>query len=604
MKKLVLSVFALLTLSLLPLIRAQTTEVIGKNLLDPNAFNVTENRISTSDVIKLESNETYTLSLPIRGQYTYSISVYSDYETFIDTNEYDIRPCHHNTQDDFLECTFTLDSESDGVYIEINSYDFAELFQFSSEGFQLEKGSTRTEYEPFEYRIINDTSSPVFQGEAYYITSYETTTDIETIIANHISVIDEVDGDVSDTITILSDTYSGNETTIGMYEVLLEAHDYSHNKTQFLLHIIVKDEIDPMIEGPKYIETNINDLASLNHLIEEHFTFSDEYDGVIADYTVNQDAYTNHLDQLGIYEVKISIEDSSGNHTSKTFEITVFDDEKPVIHGPNTITHKHSSNKTFDDYLALFSATDNVDQILNVTVKSKTLPTDLSTPGSYELILSAKDSSGNVALKTVTFIIEDDIAPVLTGDNYHIISYKERFKLQDAINQLSLSDNFDTLTHDAIEITFNQYETNIDQLGLYEIQLSVFDTSGNETTFTMHIEVVDDIAPVFDFSQSIILEVNMSLSDEDLFKMLLSSDAISAFNPTSYKVLNAIDYASKEDQLIELELSNDLGEKRIETIQVTIVEPLEESSNLHYIVISIVSLLTVVSAAIIIKKRI
>lgn len=605
MKKIMIAAFLLTTLSIFPLIRAQSVEVISKNLLNPDVFATTSSTLISNSMTPLEGGKTYTLSLPMGGPFEdYEIHVYDDQLMYVQATAIDLGPCLVNSQDGFLECTFSLNVSSPGVYIDIYSWDFKEMFTLNAtEGFQLEEGSVRTTYVPYEERVIVDTTAPIFQGEAYYITSYEVPTSLNDIITNHVSVIDEIDGNISDRIVIENDPYTGNETTLGTYAVSLTASDYSGNQASFILNIVVQDQVKPIITGPDEVRTNINDLASIDSLIQNHYSFSDGYDGVITTYTLNTDAYTNSMNQLGSYQVKFSIEDASGNNTSKTITIEVFDDEAPLISGNASITHSLSSIKTINDYLKDYIATDNVDTSLTVSIQSHTMSSTLDTVGTYELILTSTDTSGNTATKTVSFIITDDIAPTLLGLKNHTISYKNTFDITAYIQEIVVSDNVDALSFTDISVVLDTYTMNQSTPGIYDIHFSVSDHSGNETLLKIQVEVIDDIAPVFSFSQSIILEMSMTLSDDDMYNMLLSAPHIKAFNPTSYKAVNTIDYDNLEDQFIEFELTNEEGKTITEAIKVTIVEPTEETFNILWVVVPFISVSSIITITVILKKR-
>lgn len=605
MKKIMIAAFLLTTLSIFPLIRAQSVEVISKNLLNPDVFATTSSTLISNSMTPLEGGKTYTLSLPMGGPFEdYEIHVYDDQLMYVQATAIDLGPCLVNSQDGFLECTFSLNVSSPGVYIDIYSWDFKEMFTLNAtEGFQLEEGSVRTTYVPYEERVIVDTTAPIFQGEAYYITSYEVPTSLNDIITNHVSVIDEIDGNISDRIVIENDPYTGNETTLGTYAVSLTASDYSGNQASFILNIVVQDQVKPIITGPDEVRTNINDLASIDSLIQNHYSFSDGYDGVITTYTLNTDAYTNSMNQLGSYQVKFSIEDASGNNTSKTITIEVFDDEAPLISGNASITHPLSSIKTINDYLNDYIATDNVDTSLTVSIQSHTMSSTLDTVGTYELILTSTDTSGNTASKTVSFIITDDIAPTLLGLKNHTISYKNTFDITAYIQEIVVSDNVDALSFTDISVVLDTYTMNQSTPGIYDIHFSVSDHSGNETLLKIQVEVIDDVAPVFSFSQSIILEMNMTLSDDDMYNMLLSAPHIKAFNPTSYKAVNTIDYDNLEDQFIEFELTNEEGKTITEAIKVTIVEPTEETFNILWVVVPFISVSSIITITVILKKR-
>lgn len=92
--------------------------------------------------------------------------------------------------------------------------------------------------------IVRDTTSPVFVGDTSYswnISLYNNLNDLLSLITAN----DLFDGDLTSSITVESDTYSGNTTVLGTYTVVLRVTDSSGNYTDMSITINIIDDIPP-----------------------------------------------------------------------------------------------------------------------------------------------------------------------------------------------------------------------------------------------------------------------------------------------------------------------------------------------------------------------
>ena len=132
------------------------------------------------------------------------------------------------------------------------------------------------------------------------------------------------------------------------------------------------------------------------------------------------------------------------------------------------------------------TATDNVDDELTVTLNSSV---NTSIIDVYELVYSAIDSSGNTSSTTRTVNVVDTIAPVitLTGDSEITVGVGEIY-IDEGATVLDNADSEVTLTLDGT--------VNSSIIGEYELVYSTTDNSGNTSSATRTVNVVDTIGPV------------------------------------------------------------------------------------------------------------
>jgi len=103
----------------------------------------------------------------------------------------------------------------------------------------------------------------------------------------------------------------------------------------------------------------------------------------------------------GTYEITIVATDTSGNTSEETTKVTFFyDTTPPTISGHKNITLKVGQSC---NYVYGVTAWDSVWGTVKVNVNSSAV--DINTPGTYSLVYTATDGSGNTAKETVTVTV-------------------------------------------------------------------------------------------------------------------------------------------------------------------------------------------------------
>lgn len=84
---------------------------------------------------------------------------------------------------------------------------------------------------------LNEDTNPVFVGEDIEVTVSTPTT--LAAVKLGLTVSDSTDGDLTSSIVVVSDLYTGNETVIGDYDIVFSAVDLEGNITSFTVTITV-----------------------------------------------------------------------------------------------------------------------------------------------------------------------------------------------------------------------------------------------------------------------------------------------------------------------------------------------------------------------------
>jgi hypothetical protein len=143
--------------------------------------------------------------------------------------------------------------------------------------------------------------------------------------------MDNIDGDLTSNITVVSNDYVGNANTKGTYAVVLRVEDSAGNSAQKELTIIVKDEFVPLIVIDKYDIT----LASGTSLTDKDIidllkSFEDIPNDSFTLTNIN-DEYTDNANLLGSYIKSISLHSASGQDYDRDITINVIDYDHEVF---------------------------------------------------------------------------------------------------------------------------------------------------------------------------------------------------------------------------------------------------------------------------------
>jgi hypothetical protein len=205
-------------------------------------------------------------------------------------------------------------------------------------------------------------------------------------------------------------------------------------------------------------------------------TSTDNIDGSLP-VTIAGDTVNNH--SPGTYIVQYLATDSSGNVGSTTRTVTVVDTTAPVVtlSGASTITIE--CGDTYNELNA--AANDACDGVLPVTIGGDTV--NIHSPGSYTILYSATDSSGNTGTNTRTVVVEDTTAPVVTlnGSSPVTVGLSSTY--------IELSATANDACDGVLPVTIGGDTVNTSLSSTYVVTYSATDSSGNTGTNTRTVIV-------------------------------------------------------------------------------------------------------------------
>lgn len=205
-----------------------------------------------------------------------------------------------------------------------------------------------------------------------------------THLKQQLSIIDNVDGNISSSLSILDDSYSLNINNTGTYYITFQATDSSFNKSEeFKITIENIDDVPPYFQGPNNLTYKIDKKDDIQIILSKYVAI-DNIDGSLT-FEVLDDTYSSSI-QTGTFYITLKAIDSS-NNTSIPFIVTI-----DVVEELLTINE-----------ISLFLQTSSltpislINKLINIP-KSYTILEDTYTPnyaneGTYQIKYKVNDDS-------------------------------------------------------------------------------------------------------------------------------------------------------------------------------------------------------------------
>ena len=339
---------------------------------------------------------------------------------------------------------------------------------------------------------VSDETAPLLNGTTgVYLVNYDTPTTVSAFKST-LTATDETDGDLTSSIIVDSDNYTGNEAVLGDHSVVFSVQDNAANKTTITVIFRVVDITNPIIN---LVGGTVN-VEYGSSFVDPGSSATDNYDGsisVVKTGTVDEDT-------LGTYTLYYNATDSSGNAaTEKTRTVNVIDTTKPVqtLNGSGTIYIEFGSNYTEQGA----SWSDLKDGTGSSVITGSV---NVGVLGTYTLYYNYTDSSGNVATQlTRTVIVQDTSKPVFSGENDFVFNTGNELEISTIIGGITALDIYDGDLTSNITISSDNYTGHESETGTYTVILTAEDSQGNSENYTVSIQIIDNQAPVFSTSETI-----------------------------------------------------------------------------------------------------
>lgn len=293
----------------------------------------------------------------------------------------------------------------------------------------------------------------------------------------------------------LEDTYDGenidvffrhqiNTQVIGIYDVIVEAHDQSNNVETKAFNVEVIDLKAPLVQlNISYFQVKevLNPLRSYVDITDNY------YEENTLDVKIQSNVDTSIL---GMYEIEVHVSDPSNNERYYLFFIEVLDLTPPSIESTEAMI---ISNFSMPDYLIRLNITDNYDTLDALHIDVDDDHVDYAIPGIYTIHITLTDRSGNRSYHDIDIIIVDIMPPMIELYETTIIIELGMTSIELEKNIKNVSDNISSITVDDVTII---EDVDINRIGLYPVIYQLVDDAGSMTEMIAYVKIQDTVAPI------------------------------------------------------------------------------------------------------------
>ena len=282
---------------------------------------------------------------------------------------------------------------------------------------------------------------------------------------------------------------SGSLFPLGTTSVLVTATDASANSTTGTFQVTVQDTTPPVISG---VPSNITVEATGSSGAVVTWPAPTASDLVDATVVVTALPPSGSTFPLGITVVSLSTQDSRGNTSTASFQVTVQDTTPPVISGvPSNMTIEATGPTGAVVTWPAPTGTDLVDGTVAVTV----LPPSGSTfpLGITAVNLTTQDSRGNTSTASFQVTVRDTTPPTIAApaDRYVAADGSGQFVLPDLTGEVVASDTVSSVT-----VTQLLPPGTVLGLGPHSVTFRATDAAGNSSTAATTVTVVNPPPPL------------------------------------------------------------------------------------------------------------
>lgn len=289
-----------------------------------------------------------------------------------------------------------------------------------------------------------------------------------------------------------------NSKYVGVYQVKYKVHFPTYQQTS-IQNIIFKvvDLIPPEF---LYVPTFKIHIGSSLPKVLEGVIYQDNYDA-IESLVLTADTTRVILNRVGIYPMTYQVKDLSGNQTTATSNVEIYDHEPPTIEKMKPITL--NVGEVFD-YASYYKIKDNVDPFPKVFVDISKV--DFHHLGTYDISITATDQSGLSKIFSDVLMIVDTLKPsIMLTRQILEIDYGSEISEQYLRSLiLSVSDNYSDVKIDDVSI---YHEIEMYVLGSYKVYYELRDHSYNTETVSLTLTIKDLSPPIIEIIKEMRLPV-------------------------------------------------------------------------------------------------
>ncbi|HJM14600.1 MAG TPA: HYR domain-containing protein, partial [Candidatus Nitrosopelagicus sp.] len=341
---------------------------------------------------------------------------------------------------------------------------------------------------------IIDTTNPEIQISEKIIleatSKYENTVTLENLIAN-------------DTVEIASISNDAPEFfPLGETIVTWTATDTSGNSISEKQSVSIIDTISPTIQT---IASLIIEADSQNNIVELGTISAND---IVEIASISNDA--PEFFPLGQTIVTWTATDTSGNSSSDVQVVKIVDTTAPIIIQPIDIENEATS---IDQNIVNLGIADTIDSVSEIII-SNDAP-EFFPLGETIVTWTATDTSGNSSSNVQVVKIVDTTAPTIIQP-IEIIADASSFT--NTSIELSQPEVFDSVT----DVKLKNNTNGSFAFGETIVTWTATDESGNSSSVTQKITIIDQSAPTLDIPTDIVIDANSPQSIIDIGNAIIS----------------------------------------------------------------------------------
>lgn len=295
-------------------------------------------------------------------------------------------------------------------------------------------------------------------------------------------------------------TLSGDGATL---QVTLTANDGNGNTTDCSFSITLEDEVNPSIACPAN-QTIFTDGDCMVNL-PAYGSMATAADNCTADAMITitqQPPVDTVFTTLGDNLVTLMADDGNGNTASCEFIVSVRDSTPPQLNCPSLslIPGDENCSVTIADYRDSIVVLDNCTATSSVILSQAAPPGTMITGAgtSQDINIRAVDESGNASSCVITVAVSDTTRPsiicpndtTLAVDGDCMVLLPDYIGLADATDNCTLAGNLTIVQSPDPATAINTQGT------VTQITLTATDESGNQSSCTFEMTLIDTISPV------------------------------------------------------------------------------------------------------------
>ena len=276
--------------------------------------------------------------------------------------------------------------------------------------------------------------------------------------------------------------------------ITITAEDASGNSSSCNFTLQAIDTISPTISCPSPI--TVSTTTGCTHLLTDYTGVAIANDNcAFGPLTLTQSPIAGTSLNTGVNTITITAMDVDANTKSCTFDLTVEDQEAPIITtcAPNqNVIVNNACEGALGDYTSLLIVSDNCTALGNLTfTQSPTSGTTITANSTVTITVT--DENNNSTNCQFTAILADTTSPIVTcpADINEAINSNCEYNLSDVTAAVTGTDNCSVLAN--MTITQNPLPGTL-QNGITNILITLADEQGNTSTCTLKA-IPNDIDP-------------------------------------------------------------------------------------------------------------